>query len=534
MTSDNNITLSFNNAEDIRLIKEQLRIILASPFFRSAKQMKNFLNYVVSQTIKGEGGRLKQYTIAVDGLNAADDFNPDNNPLVRIIGGRVRARLKKYYRQYNARNKIIISIPKGGYVPEFKRIIDSSDVAKRHINSQGPKLSLVCFSDKTQAEDINRLLFRVSDNLAKKLSRFTFFRLVVAIPFVDKSESKKGISIIKAQYDPDYSLGLFLQQVTDKQYTLLYRLVDIQSKEVLWSESYAIGEGLSEPELEEISGKISSEIVGFQQGIMLPHWSREFLQNKKTIPAYHQILVYFHHYLDSLDKASFKNVLAVCYKALQENAEDIIANVIIASLCRRDYNYSYGVIKSPLESGKKHAETAIHLKPNSHEAHFVLGQLLFHLNEWQRCLDEFNIAGSIGQYHTVVEYGTGYYLCLMDKWEEGLARVKIAMDLMPYFPAYFHLVPFLDFYRQKKYNASLLEALKITTPFLFVGPLARCVCYGELGDMEKANKELEGILANYPDFMVKGQQYLIHFFGNEALVASLWNHVSKVYSQYKR
>lgn len=534
MTSDHNITLSFNSAEDVKLIEDQLRMILVSPYFNSAKQMKNFLNFVVSQAIKGEGRRLKQYTIAVEGLNAEDDFNPDNNPLVRIIGGRVRNRLKKYYRQEQIENKIIISIPKGSYVPEFKRIVKSSATHGVQLDSHGPKLSLVCFSDKTQMESINRLLFRVGDNLAKKLSRFTFFRLVVAIPFVDKSESKTGIATIKAQYNPDYSLGLFLQEIIDNQFTLLYRLVEIESKEVLWSESYEIDAALSGQGLEEISGKISSEIVGFQQGIMLTHWARKLLKDKKSIPTYYQTLVYFQQYLDNLDKKTFLDVIRVSQEALKRNPEDIIANVIIAGLCRRDYSYSYETMTLPLELGKRYAETAIRLKPNSQEAHFVLGQLLFHLNEWERCLDEFKIAGSIGQYHTVVEFGTGYYYCMMGQWNDGLALVKTAMSLTPYYPSYFYLVPFLDFYRKRKYKKALFDALKITTPFVFVGPLARCVCYGKLVEMDKAKKELRDILINYPDFLEKGQQYLIHLLGNKALAKLLWNDVLDVCSYDKK
>jgi tetratricopeptide (TPR) repeat protein len=529
MTNDPDIILSFDSADEIQLIKDQLRIILASPFFYSAKQMKNFLNYVVIEAVEGKGKRLKQYTIAVEGLNAADDFNPDNNPLVRIICGRVRDRLNKYYLQESADNKIIISIPKGGYLPEFKKLNKTPD-KNGQFNSSGPKLALVCFSDKTQTGDINRLLCRVGDNLAKKLSRFTFFRLVVAIPFADKSESDTGIAKIKAQYNPDYSLGLFLQETINNQFTLLYRLVEIQSKEVLWSESYEIEANLPGEELEEISAKISSEIVGFQQGIMITHWARKLFQNKNTIPVYYQILVYFQQYLDYLDKKTFTTAMRVCKQTLRGNPEDIIANVIIAGLYRRDHSYSYGVTASPLELGKQHAETAIRLKPNSQEAHFVLAQLLFHLNEWERCVDEFKIAGSIGQHHTIVEFGTGFYFCMMDKWVEGLALVKTAMSLTPYFPSYFHLVPFLDFYRQQNYTKALLEALKITTPYLFIGPLTRCVCYEKLGNLDKANKELHDISKNHPDFMEKGQQYLIHLFGNEKLANLLWNDVSTVYA----
>ena len=56
-----------------------------------------------------------------------------------------------------------------------------------------------------------------------------------------------------------------------------------------------------------------------------------------------------------------------------------------------------------------------------------------------------------------------------------MALVKKAMSLSSTYPAWFHLCPFLDYYRQGKYQEALSEAQKISTPGILHGPLARCI-----------------------------------------------------------
>ena len=122
MASDHPITSPAIAGEEIRLVEDQLKRILASKYFKSAKQMQHFLEYIVEKKIAGEEKEIKQYTIAVEALLFADDFDPEENPAVRIMGGRVRQRLDEYYDDDRSNDELIISMPKGSYIPEFKKI----------------------------------------------------------------------------------------------------------------------------------------------------------------------------------------------------------------------------------------------------------------------------------------------------------------------------------------------------------------------------------------------------------------------------
>ena len=65
-----------------QLILSELELILASPSFRSRKRIKQFLRYVVHETLAGRGKQLNQYSIAVNAFGKATDFSPTLNPMI--------------------------------------------------------------------------------------------------------------------------------------------------------------------------------------------------------------------------------------------------------------------------------------------------------------------------------------------------------------------------------------------------------------------------------------------------------------------
>ncbi|WP_346907887.1 hypothetical protein [uncultured Roseibium sp.] len=103
--------------DDARLA---LHKVLTSPEFNSVIQLRAFLNYVVSKAIEGRLDEIKGYTIAVEALGRDVSFNPVTDPIVRVEAARLRRRLTKYYAGSGLHDPIVISIPKGSYVPVFE------------------------------------------------------------------------------------------------------------------------------------------------------------------------------------------------------------------------------------------------------------------------------------------------------------------------------------------------------------------------------------------------------------------------------
>ncbi|MGX5735853.1 adenylate cyclase [Bosea thiooxidans] len=102
----------------------QLDRILTSPEFNVPARVRQFLSYVVEQTLSGHADRIKAYSVAVEVFGRDANFDIQNDPVVRIEAGRLRRALERYYLLAGSLDRVLIEIPKGGYVPHFRWRLD--------------------------------------------------------------------------------------------------------------------------------------------------------------------------------------------------------------------------------------------------------------------------------------------------------------------------------------------------------------------------------------------------------------------------
>jgi len=116
---------------DVQRVRLQLDRILASAAFADAERASSFLRFVVERKLEGHAGEIKESVIAVEVLNRPTSFDSKTDPIVRVEARRLRDRLSAYYEAEGGADPVLISLPKGGYVPEFteRRIREASKSA---------------------------------------------------------------------------------------------------------------------------------------------------------------------------------------------------------------------------------------------------------------------------------------------------------------------------------------------------------------------------------------------------------------------
>jgi PAS domain S-box-containing protein len=101
-------------------IRAALERMVASESFRTCPRLAAFLRFVIEATLRGESAHLKGYTIAVEALGRSGDFDPQQDPIVRVEAGRLRRVIQHYYAGPGAEDLLIIDIPRGHYIPVFR------------------------------------------------------------------------------------------------------------------------------------------------------------------------------------------------------------------------------------------------------------------------------------------------------------------------------------------------------------------------------------------------------------------------------
>jgi tetratricopeptide (TPR) repeat protein len=112
--------------------REQLRRILASTIFSRSNRLSRFLTFIVEQTLEGNHDRLKEYQVGVEVCDRRDSYDPRTDPVVRVEARRLRSALDSYYAKEGQHDPVVISLPKGGYVPCFTGLRDATRVTVPH------------------------------------------------------------------------------------------------------------------------------------------------------------------------------------------------------------------------------------------------------------------------------------------------------------------------------------------------------------------------------------------------------------------
>src|SRR5580704_12235369 len=166
---------------DAGRVRAQLERILASAPFADAERARRFLRFVVERALEGRNGEIKELVIGVEALGRNTSFDPKSDPIVRVEAGRLRERLRSYYEGEGEADSVLISLPKGRYVPEF---------SERRL-SAAPKRTAVLRLSILPPENASFESFAVSPD-GRKLA-FTVFlngKLMVWVRALDSLEAK--------------------------------------------------------------------------------------------------------------------------------------------------------------------------------------------------------------------------------------------------------------------------------------------------------------------------------------------------------
>jgi hypothetical protein len=101
------------------VVRAQLATILASPAFIRSARLSRLLEFIVTTALSGKTELLKESVIGVEVFSKPPSYSPREDPGVRIAAGRLRTKLTEYYMCEGVSDRILINIPKGGYIPRF-------------------------------------------------------------------------------------------------------------------------------------------------------------------------------------------------------------------------------------------------------------------------------------------------------------------------------------------------------------------------------------------------------------------------------
>jgi TolB-like protein len=397
------------------LILEQLRRLLDSTEIRDSNVLAKFLEFVVTEKIAGRSNEIKEYTIGVKALGRPVNFNPQLDAIVRIHAGRLRRAVTYYYQQYGKDDSLIISIPKGTYVPEFEYwkvpqpkasaeithpvvTVDHHPILnfKRH----KPRLAVLPFHNLSENNSQDFFVNGLGEQLNTSLARFQNISVISYFSTHRYTSALSDLQKLKISLDINYVLTGSVRFLND-QVKIGMQLIHTLNGKILWAESYSrIMKARNIFDIqEEILGQVLNVLAdekGLLQDIHYTHF--DFIQEYNT-ERLNQLLLEMENDLEAepgnaLLTASLSGLYLNTYLRNLKDEPDLLlkANQLARSSLQIDPGgiYGYRVLAwTQLLAGKKESaieafEQCMRLNPKAARMLSAVGFGFICLGEYDR------------------------------------------------------------------------------------------------------------------------------------------------------
>ena len=496
-------------------IRDQLNRILESSDFVAAKRRRQFLRYVVEQSLNSQSDRIKQYTIAVEAFGFGEDFDPQTNSIVRIQGRRLRLALDQYYDEQGFEDPILIKIPKGTYVPRF---VDNKTILSR-TRPKYPNGQLASSQNVFEKSNLKKpasiavlpFIFQGDDQKDAYISDALTEALTVGLAKFE------GLGVIASQAAQPFQaseitvdtmakiLGVrfVLTGSVRKQGDALrvaVQLTDTHDGALLWAES--MDRDTSSPgifaTLDDITRRILIN-VGDEHGFILHQLTPEIHKKPANDLNFYEASLLYHHYNTTVGKEKNKHIRRILERAVEINPEYALGWGQLAAVYGDVYTLDYHGLDVPLEKALFCAKKAIALDSRSQESRANLALIRFLLRQHKTAIAEAEKAIPLNPNSAYVVSFSGWIMGLSGDLEQGRRIIDEMDDFKPNTPGWLRLIAFLYHLVKGEYDQALHEARRFRMPDeLAWDPICRAAAAGHLGQAKIAATAYGELVEKFP------------------------------------
>jgi len=511
-------------------IRSQVNKICQSDEIRTKNQLCKLLRYIVDEALAGKSEHLKGYNIALEVFDKGNDFNPDQDPLVRIHAGRLRRMLKIYYLESGAYDPIIIHIPKGKYIPVFIPNTAIHEGEERTVLPESkinPTVTVLPFKNLSGKPEKDYFALGFSEEISVELTKFEDIKVIENGRFFETelSESEKN-NLLKARRVRFIVEGGIL--AGDKQVKILVRLTDIIDHVQIWAERYIVD--YSSKDLMDVQGDIALEVastIGSEYGIIMHRLSAEANRiNPQKTDTYFAILKFHYFQAVHTPEAAFEAFTAL-EEAIAKEPDSGIATALLSGMCFNRYMLDVGEADKMYQRMNELADRAVELDANSLSVKIVCVMKHFANNDKARFFDDVETCLKKNLNNSYRLGALGMYLSFYGEWERGKKILDQVMQSNIQYPLFLLGPTMLYYYRKKEYEEAFLEAEKYKIPFLFWGPMLRVAALGQLNRIDEAKPNITHLKTLKPDFEQKASYLISRFVKEEELVKHILDGIRK-------
>ncbi|MBY5457385.1 adenylate cyclase [Rhizobium beringeri] len=536
-------------------VRAQLNRIITSPQFPHIGRSAAFLTYAVEETLAGRADRIKGYSIAVEVFKRSNGFTQDD-PVVRIEAGRLRRVLERYYFTAGQHDPIRIDIPKGGYVPTFawnNPSADNSDAEdqslpseragslfpglRRHLwavalglivivggaaalagltsirfgsiwpfataditASDGPTLVIAPFANLGDGPQAELYTTGLTEELLTALPRFKEIK-------VFGRETSRSLppevetSRIRGELGARFLLAGGVR-VSGSRVRVTARLLDTQTDEILWSQTYDDDIGVRD--LFTIQSDVANKVataVAQPYGIMA---QADVSNPPPDDLGSYSCTLSFYAYRAELSIERHGEVRNCLESAVARYPSFATAWAMLSILYLDEDRFRFNrkpISSTPIDRSFQAARRAVQLDPSNTRALQALMTALFFSQRVSEALQigERALATNPNDTELLAEFGTR--LAMSGEWQRGAALLDRAIALNPAGGGYYRGTRALAAYMLHDDKTAVIEIRQADLQKFPLFHAVAAVIYVDAGMIEDARSEAARFNEMRPDFI---------------------------------
>jgi TolB-like protein len=546
-------------------IRSALERVLASRVFGAAERAKDFLRFVVEETLANRGDRLKGYTIAVEVFERPADFDSATDPLVRVEAGRLRRRLMEYYLSEGHEDGVRIELPRGGYQPQFRYsqaafaksertglvaalhnplVLGPSigavallaaavllwsfgtfapgnardDRARTGAAARAPRLIVLPLANLSEDPALETLAAGVTEELILALVGFNI--VATASPTGEPLESA-SLGALRKEFDARYVFTGSVRSRADGV-RIAVRLIDADMGTQLWTRAFdETAEAAGAFKVQERVARTIAMLLASPFGPVFAHEIAGVAGLSPDELDPYQCLLRFYGYARSFDPAEHAASVRCMERVVRTVPEYAAAwsSLAVLYLHEHAFGYSPQIDRGPaLDRALEASRTALDIEGSDRIAAITMAGIQLaagNLEAFQRAADR---ALSLEPRHPAVMAQIGYHLTLAGDWERGFPLIEDAVAVTAHVPGWYYVTYAFRYLQTGDYPEALAWALRVDAPNWFLTPLTVAASAGLAGRPELAERGVERLLALYPDFAATGRARLERWQLNSNLI----------------
>jgi adenylate cyclase len=511
-------------------VREQLARVIVSPSFTGGGRTRSFLHYIVEQTLEGNACRLKQYTIATEGLGRDRSFDPSNDPFIRLEAGKLRRALELHYFRSGRRDPVRITVPKGSYVPvfEFNTVAAGDDMlpfgaaqeGDQPRTTAGPsqRLSVLPLLYEAGDEASRLVAAALGDQLTVELARY---RDLAVIPVATPADTvSDGISIGLSTKSRFVFSGSVRQ--AEGLFRLTCRLLDVETGSLIWTD----GVDLDAPkalslETQDQAARHIASIVADYFGVVSHALSLQAVYGPAQ-PWNVQDAIHRHRYLA---RTLTERVYHLTRRDLEYGSTRMPDHPMIWAALGHTIFYGnvlgFGTDDDWETLVDRCAEKAFGLDHRCAFGYVVTALSQLYNRQSDDVLVTCDRILASNPHAPSSKLSAGFFRALAGDWDSGTAMLTEALQILPHPPGWAHRVTCLNYFRKGEFERALHEVGKYHAPDHLTPSLLRAAVLSRLGRHDQARMAAAEVTRIAPRFQKISKNYFRYLIPSESMFADL-------------